>query len=145
MLVMDVGSTKRDVVDAARRVLKDRIVSFVPAHPIAGKEGLGIGHADASLYQGRQVILTPLPRPRPSWSRRRPTRGRRSARTSCACRRGPRRGVRGGEPPAAHPRLRLFQLGLAPAGGRDYLSLGGPAFATSRASPRAIRRSGATS
>src|SRR5688572_4642609 len=37
-LVMDVGSTKRDVVDAARRVLKDRITSFVPAHPIAGKE-----------------------------------------------------------------------------------------------------------
>ena len=57
---MDVGSTKRDVVDAARRVLKDRIVSFVPAHPIAGKEVSGIGHADATLYQGRQVILTPL-------------------------------------------------------------------------------------
>ncbi|MGZ8260081.1 MAG: prephenate dehydrogenase [Caldimonas sp.] len=61
-LVMDVGSTKRDVVDAARRVLKDRIGSFVPAHPIAGKEVSGIGHADASLYQGRQVILTPLPK-----------------------------------------------------------------------------------
>src|SRR5438552_5512324 len=60
MLVMDVGSTKRDVVDAARRVLKDRIVSFVPAHPIAGKEVSGIGHADAALYQGRQVILTPI-------------------------------------------------------------------------------------
>ncbi len=28
---------------------------------------------------------------------------------------GPRRRVRGGEPPAAHPRLRLLQLGLAPA------------------------------
>ena len=41
MLVMDVGSTKRDVVDAARRVLKDRIGSFVPAHPIAGKEVVG--------------------------------------------------------------------------------------------------------
>jgi prephenate dehydrogenase len=59
-LVMDVGSTKRDVVDAARRVLKDRIGSFVPAHPIAGKEVSGIAHADATLYQGRQVILTPL-------------------------------------------------------------------------------------
>ena len=64
-LVMDVGSTKRDVVDAARRVLKDRIVSFVPAHPIAGKEVSGIAHADASLYQGRQVILTPLPKTSP--------------------------------------------------------------------------------
>jgi prephenate dehydrogenase len=60
VLVMDVGSTKRDVVDAARRVLRERIGSFVPAHPIAGKEAAGIGHADATLYAGRQVILTPL-------------------------------------------------------------------------------------
>ncbi|KNZ33066.1 MAG: prephenate dehydrogenase [Methylibium sp. NZG] len=60
VLFMDVGSTKRDVVDAARRVLKERVVSFVPAHPIAGKETGGIAHADASLYNGRQVILTPL-------------------------------------------------------------------------------------
>ena len=60
VLFMDVGSTKRDVVDAARRVLKERIPSFVPAHPIAGKEVAGIAHADAALYSGRQVILTPL-------------------------------------------------------------------------------------
>ncbi|MBT9487823.1 MAG: prephenate dehydrogenase/arogenate dehydrogenase family protein [Rubrivivax sp.] len=61
VLFMDVGSTKRDVVDAARRVLRERIPSFVPAHPIAGKEVSGIQHADAALYTGRQVILTPLP------------------------------------------------------------------------------------
>jgi len=60
VLVMDVGSTKRDVVDAARRVLKERVRSFVPAHPIAGKEVAGIDHADATLYSGRTVILTPL-------------------------------------------------------------------------------------
>lgn len=60
VLFMDVGSTKRDVVDAARRVLKERVGSFVPAHPIAGKEAAGITHADATLYSGRQVILTPL-------------------------------------------------------------------------------------
>ena len=65
VLVMDVGSTKRDVVDAARRVLKERVPSFVPAHPIAGKEVAGIQHADASLYAGRQVILTPLPQTSP--------------------------------------------------------------------------------
>ena len=59
MLLMDVGSTKRDVVDAARRVLKERMVSFVPAHPIAGKEVSGVSNADATLYNGRQVILTP--------------------------------------------------------------------------------------
>ncbi len=60
VLFMDVGSTKRDVVDAARRVLRERISSFVPAHPITGKEVSGIAHADAALYNGRQVILTPL-------------------------------------------------------------------------------------
>jgi prephenate dehydrogenase len=60
VLFMDVGSTKRDVVDAARRVLKERIGSFVPAHPIAGKEVAGVANADAALYTGRQVILTPI-------------------------------------------------------------------------------------
>ncbi len=61
VLLMDVGSTKRDVVDAARRVLREQLPAFVPAHPIAGKEAAGIHHADADLYRGRQVILTPLP------------------------------------------------------------------------------------
>jgi len=65
VLFMDVGSTKRDVVDAARRVLKERVSSFVPAHPIAGKEVSGVSHADASLYAGRQVIITPLPQTSP--------------------------------------------------------------------------------
>lgn len=64
VLVMDVGSTKRDVVEAARRVLKERIGSFVPAHPIAGKESSGVEAADAQLYAGCQVILTPLPQTR---------------------------------------------------------------------------------
>ena len=59
-LVMDVGSTKRDVVDAARRVLRDQVGSFVPAHPIAGKEVAGVEHADVNLYQGQQVVLTPI-------------------------------------------------------------------------------------
>jgi prephenate dehydrogenase len=61
-LVMDVGSTKREVVDAARRVLRDQVGVFVPAHPIAGKELAGVEHADADLYSGRQVILTPIER-----------------------------------------------------------------------------------
>ncbi len=65
VLLMDVGSTKRDVVDAAIRTLKDRLPNFVPAHPIAGKEVAGIEHAEASLYQGQQVILTPLPQTSP--------------------------------------------------------------------------------
>jgi len=60
-LLMDVGSTKRDVVDAARRALRERLPCFVPAHPIAGKEVAGIQNADADLYRSRHVILTPLP------------------------------------------------------------------------------------
>jgi len=62
MLIMDVGSTKRDVIDAGRRGLREHIGSFVPAHPIAGKELSGVEHADADLYSGRQVILTPIER-----------------------------------------------------------------------------------
>ncbi|HEX5388173.1 MAG TPA: prephenate dehydrogenase/arogenate dehydrogenase family protein [Burkholderiaceae bacterium] len=58
-LLMDVGSTKSDVVAAAQRVLRDHLTGFVPAHPIAGKEVAGVEHADADLYVNRQVILTP--------------------------------------------------------------------------------------
>ncbi len=61
-LIMDVGSTKRDVVDAARRVLRDHVGAFVPCHPITGKELSGVEHADADLYSGKQVILTPIER-----------------------------------------------------------------------------------
>jgi prephenate dehydrogenase len=61
-LIMDVGSTKRDVVDAARRVLRDHLGCFVPAHPITGKEVSGVEHADVDLYFGKQVILTPIER-----------------------------------------------------------------------------------
>ncbi len=61
-LIMDVGSTKREVIDSARRVLRDQVGVFVPAHPITGKELAGVEHADADLYRGRQVILTPIER-----------------------------------------------------------------------------------
>jgi prephenate dehydrogenase len=62
MLIMDVGSSKRDVVDAARRVLKHDVGVFVPCHPITGREVSGVENADADLYHGRQVILTPIER-----------------------------------------------------------------------------------
>ncbi len=66
VLIMDVGSTKREVIDAARRVLREQVGVFVPAHPIAGKELAGVEHADAELYSGRQVILTPIERTLPT-------------------------------------------------------------------------------
>ena len=61
-LIMDVGSTKRDVVDAARRVLREHVGAFVPCHPITGKEVSGVEHADENLYAGKQVIITPIER-----------------------------------------------------------------------------------
>ena len=59
-LLMDVGSTKRDVVQAAEIALGDKLATFVPAHPIAGKEVAGVAHANVDLYTGCQVILTPM-------------------------------------------------------------------------------------
>lgn len=62
MLIMDVGSTKTDVVQAARNALGNQIASFVPAHPNTGKEVAGVAHADEHLYRGAKVILTPTER-----------------------------------------------------------------------------------
>lgn len=61
-LLMDVGSTKCDVISAAQAALGERLSCFVPAHPIAGKEVAGIEHAESTLYQERRTILTPLPK-----------------------------------------------------------------------------------
>jgi len=60
-VVTDAGSTKQDVVRTARDTLKKRLPQFVPGHPIAGNERSGAEAGDATLYVGRQVILTPLP------------------------------------------------------------------------------------
>lgn len=60
-LVTDGGSTKSDIVAAARVHLGSKISQFIPAHPIAGAEKSGAGAAMADLYQGKKVVLTPLP------------------------------------------------------------------------------------
>ncbi len=59
-LITDAGSTKRDVVQAARNALGAKVGQFVPAHPIAGAEKSGVGAANAELFRGKRVILTPL-------------------------------------------------------------------------------------
>ena len=61
VVITDGGSTKADVVRAVRDVLGDRAKQFIPGHPIAGAERTGPEAADAALYQGRNVVLTPLP------------------------------------------------------------------------------------
>lgn len=60
-IVTDAGSTKQDVVAAARRVLGARVAQFVPAHPIAGAEHSGAAAAKPDLFLGRRVVLAPLP------------------------------------------------------------------------------------
>jgi prephenate dehydrogenase len=60
-LVTDGGSTKSDVVAAAHANLGARIEQFIPAHPIAGAEKSGAAAAQADLFQGKRVVLTPLP------------------------------------------------------------------------------------
>jgi prephenate dehydrogenase len=59
-LVTDAGSTKRDVVAAARCALGKKISQFVPAHPVAGAEKSGAAAASADLFRGKRVIMTPL-------------------------------------------------------------------------------------
>lgn len=60
-VITDAGSTKTDVVAAARTALGDKIEQFVPGHPIAGREQNGPEAALSDLYVGKKVILTPLP------------------------------------------------------------------------------------
>jgi len=59
-LITDAGSTKRDVIAAARKALGKGIARFVPGHPIAGAEKSGAAAASAELFRNRRVVLTPL-------------------------------------------------------------------------------------
>lgn len=129
MLVMDVGSTKRDVIDAARRALREHVGSFVPAHPITGKEVSGVDNADPDLYTGRQVIITPVDRTLPTqlqkavdvWS-------------ALGCRvlkMTPEQHDAAFASVSHLPHMIAFALMNAISGqpqGKDYLSLAGPGF-----------------
>jgi prephenate dehydrogenase len=59
-VVTDAGSTKLDVVAAARAALNGKFAQFVPAHPVAGAEHSGAAAAAADLFRGKRVVLTPL-------------------------------------------------------------------------------------
>lgn len=56
-IITDGGSTKQDVIAAARVALGSRFNQFVPAHPIAGTEKTGASAAFATLYEARKVVL----------------------------------------------------------------------------------------
>ncbi|MDR5831849.1 prephenate dehydrogenase/arogenate dehydrogenase family protein [Caballeronia sp. LP006] len=59
-IVTDAGSTKSDVVAAARAALGVKLARFVPGHPIAGRESSGVDAALPDLYVDRNVVLCPL-------------------------------------------------------------------------------------
>jgi prephenate dehydrogenase len=59
-VVTDAGSTKADVVVAARQALGAKIAQFIPGHPIAGRESNGPDAAIDYLYVGKKVVLAPL-------------------------------------------------------------------------------------
>ena len=59
-VVTDTGSTKVDVIAAARATLGSKIGQFVPGHPIAGREHAGVAAATAELFEGKNVVLTPI-------------------------------------------------------------------------------------
>ena len=60
-VITDAGSTKSDVVAAAREAMGDKISQFVPGHPIAGRESNGPDAAIDDLFIGKKTVLTPLP------------------------------------------------------------------------------------
>ncbi|MEP6996950.1 MAG: prephenate dehydrogenase/arogenate dehydrogenase family protein, partial [Betaproteobacteria bacterium] len=64
-IITDAGSTKQDVIAAARSALGAAFSRFVAAHPIAGSERSGAAAASATLFRGRAVVLTPLPETAP--------------------------------------------------------------------------------
>ncbi len=69
VLVTDVGSTKRQIVEAVERHPRSASV-FVGAHPLAGSERRGAAHASADLFEGRVCMLTPTHRTPPEQLRR---------------------------------------------------------------------------
>ena len=129
MLIMDVGSTKRDVIDAARRVLRDHVGAFVPCHPIAGKELSGVEHADPDLFHGKQVILTPVDKTAPAQLERATQLWER---LDCKVLRMTPDGHDAAFAAVSHlPHLIAFALINAIAGqaeGKDFLGVAGPGF-----------------
>jgi prephenate dehydrogenase len=60
-LLTDVGSTKAEVVTAAKKSFgKSAAHQFLAGHPMAGKEQAGVEFADADLFSGAAWFITPL-------------------------------------------------------------------------------------
>lgn len=60
LCMMDVASTKVEVIKEAEIILGENFAHFIPSHPIAGNEKAGFTAAEAGLFQNQPVVLTPL-------------------------------------------------------------------------------------
>lgn len=59
VIVTDVGSTKSEICNFARKSLPSNI-TFIGGHPMAGNEFSGIEYADKELFKNTAWILTPI-------------------------------------------------------------------------------------
>jgi len=57
-IITDVGSTKSNIMNEARLVLKDKFSQFIGSHPIAGSEKHGASAATKDLFHKKNIILT---------------------------------------------------------------------------------------
>ena len=58
-VITDVGSTKSDVMTAAKESLKEKFNQFIGSHPIAGSEKHGASAANYQLFENKDIIITP--------------------------------------------------------------------------------------
>ncbi len=58
VLITDVTGVKGCVVDRVQALLRPDL-EYVPAHPMAGRETLGVQNADCRIFQGANYIVTP--------------------------------------------------------------------------------------
>ena len=63
-MITDAGSVKSTFIDDALAVFGN-LARVVPGHPIAGREKTGIDAMDASLFESRRVLLTPVEQSEP--------------------------------------------------------------------------------
>jgi prephenate dehydrogenase len=64
-LIVDVGSTKKEILDRARAVFGSHaMLRFLGSHPMAGKEHGGLENAEAKLFRDAVWLLVPLPEQR---------------------------------------------------------------------------------
>lgn len=59
-IVIDAGGVKESIVSAVNDVLRERGVTFIGAHPMAGREFSGFAYSLPDLYKGASLILTPV-------------------------------------------------------------------------------------